>query len=199
FFLFAASLLLAGLLIYFALRLHARIGATRRRAALERVITTISTRFINATPRDTDAGIEQALAEMARCVSADRAYFLLRGDYPRTYLWCRPGISVMPGWPKHAPDLGDQFCLNAGRIIEIGDVRRLPPGAGKDACLAAELRGWVLASGLSSRGHVYLGFDAITHPCRVTHPGELGVLPMALDLLVSATERQVTAAEKADL
>jgi hypothetical protein len=62
FFLYAASLLLTGLLIYFALRLHARVGATRRRAALERVITTISTRFINATPRDTDAGIEQALA-----------------------------------------------------------------------------------------------------------------------------------------
>ena len=69
FFLYAASLLLTSLLIYLALRLHARVGATRRRAALERFITTISTRFINATPRDTDAGIEQALAEMAQCVA----------------------------------------------------------------------------------------------------------------------------------
>jgi signal transduction histidine kinase len=199
FFLYAASLLLTGLLIYLARRLHARVGATRRRAALERAITTISTRFVSATPRDTDAGIEQALAEMAQCVGADRAYFLLRGDRPRTYLWCRPGIGVMPGWPECAPDLGSQFRLNAERIIEIGDVRRLRPGAGKEACLAAGLRGWALASGVSSRGCVYLGFDAVTHPCRVTYPGELGVLPMALDLLVSATERQATASEKADL
>ena len=199
FFLYAASLLLTGLLIYFALRLHARVGATRRRAALERVITTISTRFINATPRDTDAGIEQALAEMAQCVGADRAYFLLRGDGLRTYLWCRPGVGAMPGWPEYAPDLGNQFRLNTGRIIEIGDVRRLKPGPAKDACLAAGLQGWALASGVSAGGYVYLGFDAVTRPCRVTHPGELGVLPMALDLLVSATERQATASEKADL
>ena len=132
-----------------------------------------------------------------RC--ADRAYFLLRGDFPRTYLWCRPGISVMPGWPEYAPDLSNQVRSHAGRIVEIGDVRRLRPGAGKEACLAAGLRGWALASGVSSRGCVYLGFDAVTHPSRVTHPGELGVLPMALDLLVSATERQATALEKSDL
>jgi C4-dicarboxylate-specific signal transduction histidine kinase len=199
FFLYAASLLLTGLLIFFALRLHARVGAARRRAALERVIATISTRFINAAPRDTDARIEQALAEMAQCVGADRAYFLLRGDCPRTYLWCGPGISVMPGWPEYAPDLRNQFRVNAGRIIEIADVRRLRPGPGKEACLAAGLRGWALASGVSSRGCVYLGFDAVTHPCPVTHSGELGVLPMALDLLVNATDRQATASEKADL
>jgi signal transduction histidine kinase/CheY-like chemotaxis protein len=199
FFLYAASLLLTGLLIYLALRLHARAVATRRRGALERVITAISTRFINAAPRDIDAGIKQALEEMAQCVGADRAYFLLRGDSPRTYLWCRPGISVMPGWPEYAPDLGDQLRSNVERIVQVVDVRRLRAGAGKDACLAAELRGWALASGVSSRGGVFLGFDAVTHPCRITHRDELGVLPVALDLLVNATERQATALEKSDL
>lgn len=199
FLLYAASLFLAGALIYLALNLHARAVATRRRAALERVIAAISTRFINAAPRDIDAGVEQALAELAQCVGADRAYFLLPGDCPRTHLWCRPGIGVQPGWPEQAPELGAQFVPSVERVVQIVDVRRLRPGATKAACLAAGLRGWALASSMSSRGPVFLGFDAVTHPCRITNPGELGVLPMALDLLANAVDRQVTELEKSDL
>ena len=56
-----------------------------------------------------------------------------------------------------------------------------------------------LAAGTGSRGCVYLGFDAVTHPSCITNPGELGVLPMALDLLVNAIERQITALEKSAL
>jgi signal transduction histidine kinase/DNA-binding NarL/FixJ family response regulator len=199
FFLYAASLLLAVLLIHLALRLHARAAATRRRGALERIITAISTRFINAAPGETDAEMKQALAEMAQCVGAERAYFLLRGNSPRTYLWCAPGISVVPGWPDSAPELASQFRPSAGRTTHITDVNRLRPGPAQEACVAAGLRGWALAAGTGSRGCVYLGFDAVTHPSCITNPGELGVLPMALDLLVNAIERQITALEKSAL
>jgi signal transduction histidine kinase len=195
----ATSLLLVGVLICLALRLRARAIAIRRRGALERAVTRISTRFIAAAPRDTDAGIDQALAELAQCVGADRAYFLLRGDHPRTHLWCRQGISGPPGWPEHAPDLSVDLAPTGGRTIQVVDVRRLRPAARKQACLAAGLRGWALASGRSSQGRVFLGFDAVAHPSSITHPGELGVLPMALDLLVNAIERQATESEKARL
>lgn len=196
FLLYAASLLLAGALIYLALRLHARALATRRRAALERVVTAISTRFINAAPCDTEAGIDRALAELGQCVGADRAYFLFPGDGPRAQLWCRSGIGVPPDWPERAPELAVQFH---SRLVHVADVRRLRPDARKRACISAGLRGWVFASGMSSRGPVFLGFDAVTQPFRITPAGELGVLPMALDLLAHAVERQTTELEKSRL
>jgi signal transduction histidine kinase len=199
FLLYGASLLLAGALIYLALRLQARAVAIRRRAALEGIIAAISTRFINAAPRDTDAGINQALAELAQCVGADRAYFMLSGDCSRTYLWCRSGIRLPSGWPERAPELAVQFGPSLERLVQVIDARRLWPGERKEACLAAGLRGWALASGMSSRGPVFLGFDAVTHPCRITDSGELGVLPMALDLLAHAIERQTTELEKSSL
>ncbi len=197
--LYGASLLLAGALIYLVLCLHARAVAIRRRAALERVIAAISTRFINTPQCDTDAGINQALAELALCVGADRAYFIVSGDRPRTHLWCRSGCNVPSGWPEQAPRLATQFEPRLERVIQVVDVRRLWPGVRKESCLAAGLRGWAFASGMSSHGPVFLGFDAMTHPCRITHPGELGVLPVALDLLAHAVERQATELEKSSL
>jgi signal transduction histidine kinase len=199
FLLYGTSLLLAGALIFLVLCLQARAVATRRRAALESTVAAISTRFINATPRDTDAGIDQALAELARCVGAERAYFMSSGECPRTHLWCGPGISAAPGWPRQAPELAAQFGASVERVVQVVDVRRLWPGAKKEACLAAELRGWAFASSMSARGPVFLGFDAVTRPCGITHPGELGVLPMALDLLAHAVERQTTELEKSSL
>ena len=109
------------------------------------------------------------------------------------------GISVMPGWPEYAPDLRNQFRLNAGRIIEIADVRRLRPGPGKEACLAAGLRGWALASGMSSRGCVFLGFDAVTHPCPVTHRANSAYCRWRLISSSMPRNGRATASEKADL
>jgi signal transduction histidine kinase len=193
--LYVTSLLLVGVLIYLALQLRARAQAVHRLVALEHAIACISTRFISAASRDTDAGIEQALAGLAECVGSDRAYFLVRGDQPRTYLWCRPGVGVLPGWPEHAPDLGVQFAPAEDRIVQVVDARRLRSRDLKQACLALGLRGWMLASGRSSQGSVFLGFDAVTHRCRM-HPCELGVIPMALNSFVNAIERQTTESEK---
>jgi signal transduction histidine kinase len=199
FLLYAASLLLTGALIYLALCLHERAIAGRRRIAFERAIAAISARFVSTPPHNTEAAIQQGLAELARCVGADRAYLLLPDMGPRTFLWCRPGINIPPRWPDGAPELARKFGEKSERIVQIGDVRRLRAGAKKDDCLAVGLRGWSFASGASSRGRAFLGFDAVTHPCRITHPGELGVLPMALDLLVSAVERRLTELEKSKL
>ena len=107
--LYATSLLLLGALIYLGLQLRARAIALRRRAAFEHVIAGISMRFINAQPHNIDAGIAQALADMAECIGCDRAYFVSTGAAPRLHVWCKPGIGCSPGWPERAPALAARF------------------------------------------------------------------------------------------
>src|SRR5258705_4312936 len=90
--LYATSLLLLGALVYLGLQLRARAIALQRRAAFEHVIAGISIRFINAQPRNIDAGISQALAAMAECIGSDRTYFVSTGAEPRLHVWYKPGI-----------------------------------------------------------------------------------------------------------
>src|SRR5262249_39276523 len=77
--LYATSLLLLGLLVHLGLRLRSRALVLQRRASYEHVIAGISTRLIDAHPREVDAQINRALAELAQLVQADRAYLVVPG------------------------------------------------------------------------------------------------------------------------
>src|SRR5579883_825570 len=77
--LYGTSLLLVIFLGYLARRLKSRADALRRQAAFEHIITGISMRFINTTPRTLDADVDQALAELAEFIGPDRAYFVMAG------------------------------------------------------------------------------------------------------------------------
>jgi signal transduction histidine kinase/ActR/RegA family two-component response regulator len=195
--LYVTSLFLVALLIHLALQLGARARAIQRRGALEHVIAGISMRFINAEPAEIDAHIQQALADMAECVGADRAYFLIWGNPGRSYAWSRPGLAFPPGWPDQAPALAARVNPALEGIVYVPRVNRLPRGEEKEACLALGLRGWACASGVNWEGTgVVLGFDAVQKPSRITRPGELGLLRMALDIIVNAIRRQAIESEK---
>jgi signal transduction histidine kinase/CheY-like chemotaxis protein len=187
----AASVLLLGLLVQLGLRLRARTRALRRRAAFEHVIASVSMRFVLAPAPDTTTLIEQALAQMAECVGADRAYFIAAGPARQVYTWCRPGVTFPPGWPHRALTLKAKFSPIEERIVHIPDVNRLPLGNIRDLCIAVGLRGWACVSNGYRNGLVgVLGFDALHQPCRITRAGELGLLRMALDILANAVERE---------
>ena len=141
--LYATSLLLLGFLVHLGLQLRARARALRQRAALEHVIAGISTRFISLRPREIDAHIEQALAQLARCIGADRAYLILPGA-PSRVLWLVPGGGRLPrglagpraglgrAFPGHRG--GDRPCPSRGapafRRRQIRARRRRPQGLG---------------------------------------------------------------------
>jgi hypothetical protein len=198
--LYATSLLLLGALVYLGLQLRARAIALRRRAAFEHVIAGISMRFINAQPQTIDAGIAQALADMAECIGCDRAYFVSSGAAPRQHVWCRPGISSPPDWPWRVPALAAQFEASADGIIHVPRVDRLPIGANKEACVALGLGGWACATNANKGGTtVVLGFDWIGRACRITAAGELSLLRMALDTIVYALDRHSMEKEHARL
>jgi signal transduction histidine kinase len=198
--LYATSLLLVAVLGFLGLRLRARANALRRRAAFEHVIAGISMRFINAQPQNIGTEIEQALADMAGCIGCDRAYFVLSGPAPRMHLWCKAGMSFSPDWPENAPALAARLVPAVDGIIHVPRVKRMPPGENKDACIAVGLGGWACVTHVDKDGAgVALGFDAIGRPCRITAAGELSLLRMALDTILSAVGRHSMEKERARL
>jgi signal transduction histidine kinase/ActR/RegA family two-component response regulator len=198
--LYLTSLMLVALLVHLVFQLQARARALRRRAAFEHVIARVSMRFVKARTSDIDRDIEEALAEMARCVGADRAYFLLSGPTPRAHAWCRDGLVMPAGWPNQAPALAARFAPTMDGIVHIPNVARLPPGPEQNACFALDLWGWACAPSVSANGvTVVLGIDAVRHPCRIMRSGELGLLRMARDTLLNAVERHLMERERTRL
>ncbi len=198
--LYATSLLLVGLLIHTGLRLRARAQALGRRAAFEHVIAGISMRFIDAESGDIGGTIELALADMAECVGADRAYFVICDQPARIHGWCRPGMNFATGWTDRLLALTVRFGPPADGIIHIPRVSRLPSREDRDACLAVGLRGWACVSRTTGDGvGMVLGFDALRHASRITRSGELGLLPTALNTIANAVRRQLMEQERARL
>ena len=196
----ATSLILLGLLAHLGLQLRARALALRRRAAFEHVLAGISMRFVDGEPQDIGEHIELALARMAGCVGADRAYFLVRGPSPQIYAWCRLGLTFEPGWPDRVLALTARFDPAAEGIIHVPDVSRLPPGENKNALAAIGLKGWACVARTGGDGvGTILGFDALLQPSRIAQSGELGLLPTALETIANAIRRQFLERERARL
>jgi signal transduction histidine kinase/CheY-like chemotaxis protein len=197
--LYAASLLLLGLLICVGLQLRARARALQRRAAFEHVIAAISGRLIDARPREIDTLIERALAELAELIDADRAYLVGSAGPFRPHKWCREGTAFPRGWPDRVPTLLTRFGPNPEGSIHISCVDRLPLDAGKKALAAAGLRSWVCLSTVRAGGDTaILGFDAL-QPGVMTRVAELGLLRMALAALANAVRRNYLEQERARL
>ena len=198
FLLYAASLLLLGVLVHLGLRLRARALTLRRRAAFEHLIAGTSTRLIDAQPHEIGGQIDLALAELAAIFDADRAYLIVSGFLTRTHSWCKQGIAFPPNWPDRALALATGFRNTEG-IIHVPSVDRLPDGANKGVLVAAGLRGWACVSKLGQRGgYAILGFDALRSGI-ITQSPELGLLRMALDAVANALGRAHLEEERARL
>jgi signal transduction histidine kinase len=200
-FLYVVSLLLVGLLVYVGLQLHARSRALRRTALFEHVLAAISMGFVTAHEREFDATLENALAEMARCLGADRAYLVWSGaPSARTYTWNSDRATFAPGWPDQAFAAVNQLGPTMDGIVHVANVRRMPSGITKNTLTDAGLRGWACVSRHEKDDvRILLGFDTVTHPSRIMRTGELGLLRMAIDAITNALSRQVSEQERARL
>ncbi|MGH6880528.1 two-component system VirA-like sensor kinase [Hypericibacter sp.] len=197
--LYVTSLLLFGLLVHLGLRLRQRTLALQWRAAVEHKIAGISTRLIAAQPSELAGHIEQALAEMADCVGADRAYLMLPSRRTPTQAWCRKGVGFPVGWPDGAPMLSRRFHPTSEGIIHVPHVDRLMSGLERGALQDAGVRGWACATrGEGESVDALLGFDLLS-PARRRQQGGLGLLRVVLDALANAAEREFFDQEQARL
>jgi signal transduction histidine kinase len=194
-FLYATSLLLLGVLVYFGLQLRARAIALRRRAAFEHVIAGISTRFINSQPHEIAEHVESALEKLAECVGADRAYFVIAGESKQLYRWSRQGIEFPQGWPERASQIAAHFNQGDG-VIHIPKVRPSHPYDKMHLLVEAGLQGWLcIPSTCRRRSNAILGFDAL-HSGALTQWTEVTLFRMAFDAIGGAVGRAVLEREK---
>jgi signal transduction histidine kinase len=189
-FLYATSVLLLGSLAFLAIQLQSRARTLRRRAAMEHVIAGISTRFINSWPRDIGCQVELALAELALCIGATRAYFVFDDGSAQSYKWCRGGVSFAPDWPQPILQLAKRLTRKGDGVIQGHDVRRRGTGADTVAPLPAGLHAWrVISSRGEHRLNALLGFE-ITRAAAARQPCELALLRMAFDAIANAVARE---------
>jgi signal transduction histidine kinase len=197
--LYATSLLLLGFLVHFGLKLRSRALALRRRAAYEHVIAGISTRLIDAQPREIENQIKRGLSELAELLHADRSYLVVSSNPPEINTWCREGMTFPLGWPERAPTLLARLGATGEGVVHIRSVDRLPSRADKDALAAVGLRGWACVSNMNKGGvSAVLGFDALRRG-NIMESAELGLLRMALDAVVNAMGREQLEQDRARL
>lgn len=194
--LYVTSVLLVGVLAHFALRLRARARELQQRAAFEHIIAGMSTRFIGAQPQKLKALMEQALAELAEWVGADRAYFASTCPNPEPLVWSREGVTYPPGWPNRALELATGLGPAADGTIHIPSVERMPVGPDRDVLIAAGLHGWICVPLFGGEIIIaILGFDAL-RPWSAHKTKALGLLRMVHDAVANAIRREMLEQEK---
>ncbi len=194
-FLYATSVTLLAALAYFGLQLRARAIALRRRAAFEHVIARISTRFINSQHHEIATDVEWALGELAECIGADRAYFVVAAEPIRVYQWFRKGAEFPKGWPERALNIASRFD-RGDDIIHIPMVRRSRSCDTMNLLVDAGLQGWLcIPSAGGKRADAILGFDALRAGA-LTQWAEFALFRMAFDAIANAVGRVILEQEK---
>jgi signal transduction histidine kinase len=195
-FLYATSLMLLGALLYFGLQLRARAYALRRRAAFEHAIAGISTRFINSQHYEIATHVESALERLAKCIGADRAYFVLAAEPVQVYRWARKGVEFPQGWPERALNLAARFDRGEDGIIHIPKVGPSHAYDAMNPLVDAGLQGWLcIPNTCGKRADAILGFDALRVGA-LTQWAEFALFRMAFDAIANAVSRIVLEQEK---
>lgn len=199
--LYAASVLLLGLLVHLGLRLRARALALRRRAAFDRTLADVSTGLIGTAAAEAGAQAERALARVAERVGADRAYLVRAGPPRQEYAWSAPGTAFPPEWPAGALALAGRLPPARDGVIRVVRGGGEPFDVTRDALATAGARGWIAATRTDAGGNVtaLLGCDIVRPGTTVPAAAELGPLRLALDAVANVVERADLERERARL
>ncbi|SDT57476.1 two-component system VirA-like sensor kinase [Bradyrhizobium canariense] len=195
-FLYVTSVMLLGALAYLGLQLRARAIALRRRAGFEHVIARISTRFINSQQHEIATDVKWALQELAECLGADRAYFIVAAEPIKVYRWFRGRAEFPQGWPERALNIASRLEHGDDNIVHIPVVRPSHSYDTINLLADAGLQGWlcILSPG-GQRTRAILGFDAL-RAGTLAQWAEFSLFRMAFDAIANAVGRVALEQEK---
>ena len=170
----------------------------RFRHEFERLITSISTRFIHLSTNQIDQGIELALRDIADFMAVDRSQVWqcnAAGVARRTHGWTRDGVP--PGPPPEATMTVEDHpyflqTLQAGRLIYAPRVDRLEPAAvrEREAWLRDGVRS-LIALPLFSGDKIMGGlvFEAVREP-RSWSEDDMALLKIVGEIIARALDRR---------
>lgn len=192
--LYAASLVLAGFLVAFGVQLRSHARSLRQRANVEHVIADFSTRVINSYRTDIAWDVEAVLGALAKCLSAERAYFVAPGDPPQIFRWSRHGADFPRGWPLRAMELTTVVKPRTDGILYASVGKRECAGRISAVLAAAGTKSWLCIAGPQG-GAPLLGFDCTRASFTGWHH-HCGLFRMAYDAIASALDRDNLEREK---
>ncbi|MEJ2748713.1 MAG: response regulator, partial [Anaerolineae bacterium] len=145
--------------------------ALQERILFERLITSISTNFINLASDKIDVGIEQALQQIGDFVGADRSYVFLMSNetetLSNTHEWCRSGIRSEKDKVQNLPYTAVPWWMEKitrQETILIPNVADLPAEANAEKLIfeAQNIQSLAVIPLASHQELIgFLGFDAV--------------------------------------
>ena len=173
--------------------------ALKDRVEFEKIITAISTSFINLTPDEIDAGIEDALGSIGEFAGVDRSYvFRLFDDGTKmdnTHEWCAEGIVPQIEDLKGLSVAGFPWFLerlNRFETVHIPSVADLPPEADaeKEILQSGDILSAILVPMVYGRTLVgFVGFDSVKQEKGWSYEN-ISLLKMVGEIFVNGLERR---------
>jgi signal transduction histidine kinase len=173
----------------------------RVRGELEALVTSMSSRFLDARSEELPATVRDALAGIARLHDVDRAYLVKAGPSLRV-------IEMYEEWwaeeaprkvtPVHMlPPMAQRFWLGKlalGEVVCFGSLDESPVDEVREALAADDVQS-ILFLPLQRREATigFFGFEARRRPCAWA-PEEIALLRTVGELFVSATDRAMAEA-----
>jgi PAS domain S-box-containing protein len=171
----------------------------RYRVEFDRLITTISTQFVNLPSKDIDYGINYALQTIGEFAGVDRSYvFLYSNDHAtmdNTHEWC--ASSVEPQIHKFKNFANDKLSwsyqiTSRGEVLYIPRLSELPPEASaeKEEFQSQDIQSLINVPMISGGVVVgFLGFDSVRQET-VWSEERITLLKLVGEMFISALERQ---------
>ncbi len=169
---------------------------------MQSLLVELASIYINLPPKATEAAVQDSLAQMARCVGADRAYIF---DYnfelgiaDNSHEWCavgiEPEISQLQNLPLSLIDDGVREHRK-GRAHYLEDVQALPKGAFRALLEDQGIRSLLTVPLMRGQDCVgCVGFDSVKRP-RAFSEGERGLLTVFAHMIASVDQRTRALAE----
>jgi diguanylate cyclase (GGDEF)-like protein/PAS domain S-box-containing protein len=172
--------------------------ALAERLAFEKMVSRISSNFVNLPPEQIDEGINYALQSVGELFEVDRSYLNRFSEDEKTYsithIWCRDGVEGYFEKDQNVPvELTPWWIgeLKSGRLVNIENVAEMGDDAALDRAdfLSEEIKS-IFALALTLEGRVIgcFGFDTVFEH-RVWNKKQANLLQVVAELITGAIAR----------